>query len=878
MTASTGFTGVAEEVLTELRRKSKLALYRRDPEAWMADVLDGYWWSKQKEIAWSVVDPNKPQTMTIVKSCNGIGKDLPLDTPLPTPTGWTTMGEVRPGDLLLDEQGNPTRVITKSEVFHNPLYQITFDDGTQVVASGTHEWDTIDFRTAKNNRIRLAVSDWRDHWNLAKTRTTEEIRATLKARNGKQVANNHIIPTNRPLHLPEADLPVDPYILGYWLGDGSSADTNVWVFQDSAQVEREFSTRGVELTPRPSDPNCFTFARQGFRDKFRHLGVLNNKHIPPRYLRASETQRLELLRGIMDSDGFRQGKFGAGIDLHNEELSRGVSELVRTLGWKASFKASPSKLYGREVGTRFRIYFTPTQNPFSEWSHKSFSPNRRGQTTIRTMRTIVNVEPTNTVPTQCVSVDSPRNLFLATEKFIPTHNTRIAGDLATYYLATMDPMELSIITTAPVFKQIGLGLFRYINDNYNIALERKYKLPGRFTADPALKVPRIGGGIDKEVIQAKRPADQNLISSFQGIHDGLVLVLMDEAGGLPEDLYIGANAVTTNEYAKILAIGNPDALHTAFHARFTDREKYRDWNPISISAYDSPALTGETVHPDPEKDKRIKSLLVQPAWVEMMERQAHPNVVRAKVHGEFPLDDDTSFFSQFVLNKAYNAEIDPDSVDYSFLGIDLAFGGEDRTVAYLNRGGHIRKHDDLLYEEDFMKVARQIHQMALACGADEVRLDAASSGKGVWSLLEFQSEFANKPYLLVGVLGGTKSPDDTQWAQARAWHYDTFRSRMAQGLIDLDPEDKALKDDATAMTYEINKKGAIQITPKTELRKKGVRSPDHLDAAIYSAIDFSGFTQGPQAGDKVTATAEQMRENMMLENQIQWYGRPGDAF
>src|SRR5690625_4961294 len=164
-----------------------------------------------------------------------------------------------------------------------------------------------------------------------------------------------------------------------------------------------------------------------------------------------------------------------------------------------------------------------------------------------------------------------------------------------------------------------------------------------------------------------------------------------------------------------------------------------------------------------------------------------------------------------------------------------------------------------------MILARKIHETALAHGADELRLDAGGSGKGVFSLLKTQPEFQNAPYQLMGILGGTQSPDNTQWAQARAWHYDTFRSLMSQGMVDLDPEDKTLRDDMTSVTYEINRRGAIQITPKHEARKKGIRSPDHLDAAIYSAIDFSGALEGPQPGTKVSASPEQLIEDIGFE-------------
>lgn len=418
--------------------------------------------------------------------------------------------------------------------------------------------------------------------------------------------------------------------------------------------------------------------------------------------------------------------------------------------------------------------------------------------------------------------------------------TRLAADLATWLVAVFDPLETSIITTAPIFKQIGTGLFRYINDNYNVALENGFVLPGRFVADPALKMPRPGGGIDKDVIQAKRPADSNLISSFQGIHDGLVAVLMDEAGGLPEDLWIGANAVTTNEHAKILAIGNPDRLGTAFHARFQNRDKFRDWTPISISAHESPNLTGEVIHPDPEKDRLIKSHLVQKNWVEMMERQAHPNVVLAKVHGEFPKGDDNAFFTQYAMNRAFNTEIIPDDESPRILGVDLAFGGEDKTVAYLNHGGNIRKVKEISYDDNYTQHARDIHQLAVSLGVDELRVDSAGSGKGIHSIL--RDEIASDLYVLRGLSGGTASPDNRKWAKLRSYLYDSFREQMQSGEIDLDYKDQKIREQMEAQPYGIDPKGAIQIMPKPEMRKKGLKSPDELDAAIMAGADLTPWT------------------------------------
>src|SRR5690625_7617056 len=109
--------------------------------------------------------------------------------------------------------------------------------------------------------------------------------------------------------------------------------------------------------------------------------------------------------------------------------------------------------------------------------------------------------------------------------------TKLAADIATYYLATHDPFEINIIATAPVFYQITTGLFRYISENYSIAQAKGFTFPGRFVADQAIKIPKPGEGLDHSAIQVRRPSDNNMISRYQDIHHRLVVELMHEATG-----------------------------------------------------------------------------------------------------------------------------------------------------------------------------------------------------------------------------------------------------------------------------------------------------------------------------------------------------------
>ncbi|GGC00920.1 replicative DNA helicase [Cellulomonas carbonis] len=163
-----------------------------------------------------------PGQMVVIAARPAIGKALALDTPLPTPTGWTTMGEVRVGDQLLDADGMPTTVVAATEVLvDRPCYEVQFDDGTVLVADGEHQWltDTRASRRARQEAERRRETLPRV---LPAVRTTEEIADTLVCPTADRRLN-HSIATAGALRLPEADLLVDPYALGVWLGDGHSA-------------------------------------------------------------------------------------------------------------------------------------------------------------------------------------------------------------------------------------------------------------------------------------------------------------------------------------------------------------------------------------------------------------------------------------------------------------------------------------------------------------------------------------------------------------------------------------------------------------------------------------------------------------------------------
>ncbi|MEV0760044.1 replicative DNA helicase [Nocardia sp. NPDC050435] len=165
-----------------------------------------------------------PGQMIIVAARPGVGKALALDTPLPTPTGWTTMGAVRVGDELLDAAGRPTRVLAATEVMTDrPCYEVEFSDGTVLVADEQHQWLTETRRSRRSaQQAARGYNRYRNQRTFAEVRTTAEIARTLRCATA-DARLNHSVTNAKPLQLPSRSLLVPPYTLGAWLGDGTSA-------------------------------------------------------------------------------------------------------------------------------------------------------------------------------------------------------------------------------------------------------------------------------------------------------------------------------------------------------------------------------------------------------------------------------------------------------------------------------------------------------------------------------------------------------------------------------------------------------------------------------------------------------------------------------
>jgi hypothetical protein len=350
---------------------------------------------------------------------------LALDTPIPTPRGFVRMADIIVGDEVFGENGEVFRVVATSEVMDgHECYRVTFDDDSQVVADAGHKWltSTALQRTNARRRINLIPSAYQNPKPLASVVTTTEIEASLRAEGGR---NNHSIPLAGSLHCSTKQLPIPPYTLGAWLGNGDTSGGRITTM-DEEMLERVrqdgFSTGKYQ---RKKNNKAWTCTILGFTGILRKTGFLGRKHIPSLYLFSSEKQRLDLLRGLMDTDGtVSVGEKGikgirCAFSNTNRSLIDAVQFLCRSLGIKARVAPSPQKYPG--ALPEWIVSFI-TDRPVFEVSRKlSRLPSSTKPTVHR--RYITSVERVPSVPVKCIAVNNLSHLYLCGEGLIPTHNS-----------------------------------------------------------------------------------------------------------------------------------------------------------------------------------------------------------------------------------------------------------------------------------------------------------------------------------------------------------------------------------------------------------------------------------------------------------------------
>ena len=345
------------------------------------------------------------------------GKQLALHTPIPTPYGFTTMGDIQIGDELFDEKGNICHVIAKSPVdYEEQGYIIRFKDGEEIIAGARYLW----------------TGELTNGTRRKRTITTEELYQRSCDANG---CYRFRIPIAEAFTTTEKELPVDPYLMGYWLGNGNAVKPEITIQTcDIPEVldriwpwhklkRRWKNTGDSEICPVPDLKKVL-------------LKSFHDKKIPIEYLRASVSQRFDLLQGLMDSDGAISNLKGQAIYTSTEKaLAESVSELLWSLGIKNAITTAvstqradwskPSSECGR-VATGETLYYVK----FTAFDDMPIAGLKRNPKSRSHFRYIDSIEKIENPGMQCIQVDSPSHLYCVGRSFLPTHNSELAAAVA----------------------------------------------------------------------------------------------------------------------------------------------------------------------------------------------------------------------------------------------------------------------------------------------------------------------------------------------------------------------------------------------------------------------------------------------------------------
>jgi hypothetical protein len=457
----------------------------------------------------------------VILGIRRFAKALKNDELLYTSNGTIEIGNSKVGDKIYDHTGNLTTVTGVFPQGKIPIYKMSLEDGREIYCCENHIWRVLDRRNNKSikdlsiKQLLPIYKKPRIH-NGYKDKITRNIDECFFA-----------IPNNEAVKYAEKELPIDPYFLGLWLGDGNSRNLGITTVDD--EIKDFIYTYAKELTLKVRQDGDSYFITSGIKggkndkniltNSFRKLNLLKNKHIPKIYLESSIKQRVSLLQGLMDSDGsvYKNGTITFVSTL--EELSKNFYSLCRSLGISVKKKSIRTKLYGVDCGEGW-LFHLYTEKKIFRLSRKlaNIKFGNKGKQAKMSWTTIRNIELVGEDYATCITVDNEDKLFLTTDYTI-THNSVLEASYIGWG-ATFDENSQNIIAglNAPDIKLItdkidkGLNFipeawrWQRIEDNWKnqVTLGIKTKAGERIPFSQIL-IRNLDEGNNEEAIAGTKP-------------------------------------------------------------------------------------------------------------------------------------------------------------------------------------------------------------------------------------------------------------------------------------------------------------------------------------------------------------------------------------
>ena len=356
-----------------------------------------------------------------------VGKAEPLDALVLTPDGFKQMGDIKVHDKVISGSGKPCNVTGVFPQGIKDVYRISFSDGTSVECCKEHLWkiQTPEDRIVRPNRGRQTQK-----YRVVETR---DLFGELKNARGE---NKYSIDYVKPVEFPKKELRIPPYVLGALIGDGCLTHGNCAICNPENDIIEKIKEKcknyaGIGTYSSKNKCQRYSLVGENIRKDLRSYGLLEKrsyeKSIPFDYLHSDVEDRIELLKGLFDTDGsvYKNSSF-IDYSTASKQLADDIVYLVRSLGGKATLKVSESHYTknGERVDCRKRYRITANMNgnivPVSSKKHLSrYKTNKKS-----CKKFISDIEFSRRTECQCIMVDDPDHLYV-TNDFIVTHNTQI---------------------------------------------------------------------------------------------------------------------------------------------------------------------------------------------------------------------------------------------------------------------------------------------------------------------------------------------------------------------------------------------------------------------------------------------------------------------
>lgn len=739
-----------------------------------------------KKRSFDGVNPVAPIQIAIT-SGHGVGKAKCLDSIVFLKDKSIKLRDLKEGDEIASPNGF-TKVIKLHPISLLETYRVYFDDNSFVDVSGDHLWNVRgrnERRTGRTNWLTLS--------------TYEIIKKGVKRSNGASEAKQWEIPKHEPVSFSEQCIPVKPYTFGAWLGNGCKGTNRISVsYQETIEkIKEEYPNCSVNHSK-----NIFTVCLKGEAKNFKTLECIDcyshEKYIPDVYKYNSVKNRIELLRGMLDTDGEVNNHGSITYSSTSKKLADDIIWLARSLGLKAMMQPTPKQ--GKIGSVDYKLCYRVTISPNGKF-HLFYTKARlsRVKETVEiryNTRWIDKIESLGEKYVRCITVEAEDGLYL-TNDFIVTHNSAISSWLILWIMSTRpfakgvvtantgDQLKTKTWSEVQKWLQISLikDLFKYSQSKGNMSLIST-QYPATWRCD------------------AMTCREENS-EAFAGLHaaNSTPFYLFDEASAIPEKIHEVAKGGLTDGEPMFFMFGNPTRNSGSFYDAF-GRNSHR-W------------LTGRL---NSEKVEGTNKALFK-EWEKDYGRDS--DFYKVRVLGEAPSASITQLIPNDLVQKALS-NIIPEHT-YAFapivLGVDVAWEGDDRSCIWMRQG----LLATLLWvgrEVDSIQIAGLVTRYEIEYSVNAVFVDAGY-GNGVIDQLRALGRNPTP----VWFAGKSNDPSCLN-KRAEMWHGVLSWLKSNPAISSKSNYKKDIETDLCGVEKMHDLNGKIQLEKKSSMKKRGLASPD----------------------------------------------------